>query len=172
MKKYIIPLALAAMAFASCNKEEIVIPDDQKEMISFSMTDEAGAPATKAGFNSTTRIVMRMRSKDNATSFRYTRTVAQANPMASGKQYSDVLFDGSNKRYWDDAHGRKSLLSVYAVAVPNGDNSITSICIFFTILHHYKLRLIQQASQSIKDHHVLIHQFLMMFERIVDISRL
>ena len=123
MKKYIIPLALAAMAFASCNKEEIVIPDDQKEMISFSMTDEAGAPATKAGFNSTTRIVMRMRSKDNATSFRYTRTVAQANPMASGKQYSDVLFDGSNKRYWDDAFGRDANISVFALAIPDKNDA-------------------------------------------------
>lgn len=128
MKKFIIPLALVAIAFSGCKKEEVVIPDDQKEMISFSMTDEAGVPATKAlqtkaGFSGATRIVMRMRSKDASTNFRYTRTIAQANAQASGKAYSDVIFDGSNKRYWDDAFGRDANISIFALAIPNKNDA-------------------------------------------------
>ncbi len=125
MKKYIIPLALAAMAFASCNKEEIVIPDDQKEMISFSMSD--GTPMTKAGFTGAeTRIVARFQSDEKGGSgVRYTKTVLKANVGGSGTDdYSTVeYYTGANTRYWDDAFGRKGQISVYAVAIPNSTDA-------------------------------------------------
>lgn len=135
MKKYIYPMALTAtlLATAACSDDEVndiqQVPDSQKEQISFSMTDEAGNPATltRAGFTASTRIVMRMRSKDASTNYRYTRTIAQANAEASGKKYSDVIFDGSNKRYWDDAYGRDANISVFALAIPNkSDASLLS----------------------------------------------
>lgn len=90
------------------------------------MTDEAGSPAivqTRAGFTATTRILMRMRSKDASTNYRYTRTIAEAAAEASGKKYSVVTFDGSNKRYWDDAFGRDANISVFALAIPNQSSS-------------------------------------------------
>lgn len=123
MKKAFIVLALAAFAAASCQKDEPVIPDDQKDLISFSLSD--GAAGTKAGFGgSATFIAMRMQSNEKGGSgVKYTRTVATAAKDATSPttatSYSEVTFSSENMRYWDDAHGRKSLLSVFAVAIPN-----------------------------------------------------
>lgn len=132
MKKYIYPMALAAtlLTTTGCSDDEVndapVIPDDQKEMISFSVSDEANS--TRAGFiGSETSLAMRIQSSERlGTGNKYTRTVAKAavDGTKSATSYSVVTFDGLYKRYWDDAHGRKSLLSVYAVAVPNGGSSI------------------------------------------------
>ncbi len=133
MKKYIYPLAITAtlLAAPSCSDDEVnavdqPIPDSQKEMISFSLSD--GAASTRAGFTgSATHLVMRIQGneKGNTTNAKYTRTVATAAVGGSGvDDYSDVTFNTSDKRYWDDAFGRKSLLSVYAVAIPNGGNSL------------------------------------------------
>ena len=65
MKKYIYPLAVTAamLTAASCDDNEIIetpIPDSQKEMISFSLSD--GASQTRAGLHTTatTRVVMRI----------------------------------------------------------------------------------------------------------------
>lgn len=124
-------LAATLLTTTGCSDDEVndapVIPDDQKELISFSVSDEANS--TRAGFlGSDTHLVLRIQSIDrtSASSVKYTRTVATAAKDASGGEtdYSVVSFNNSDKRYWDDAHGRKSLLSVYAVAVPNGGNSI------------------------------------------------
>lgn len=133
MRKYIIPLALVAVAFASCNKEEIAIPDDQKTAIEFSLSDGAGAPVTKAGFDggsnqSNTLISARFVSTETgSTNTRMTRTLLLASPEASGSGYSVVNYNGdSYKRYWDDAYGRKGNISVYAIAVPNKPTGVTN----------------------------------------------
>lgn len=126
MKKAFIVLALAAFAAASCQKDEPVIPDDQKDLISFSLSD--GAAGTKAGFTgAATSIAMRIQSDEKGgTGVRYTRTVATADVDGTNSDvsYSTVTFTDAYKRYWDDAFGRKGLLSVYAVAVPNGSSSL------------------------------------------------
>lgn len=134
MKKYIFTTALAtSLLITSCADNEFVenvIPDSQKEMISFSLSD--GASQTRAGFTGgDTKIVMRIQSNDrtNTGNAKYTRTCALAKQDESNTEnsYSSVSFDfnGNNyTRYWDDAHGRKSLLSVYAIAVP-GKNDDT-----------------------------------------------
>ena len=131
MKKYIYPMALvAALATTTaCSDDDDVIqniPDDQKSKISFSMSDESAS--TRAGFlGSATHLVMRIKSDEKGgTGVKYTRTVATAavDNTNTDISYSTVSFNNSDKRYWDDAHGRKSLLSIFAVAVPNGDNSI------------------------------------------------
>lgn len=126
MRKYIIPLALVAVAFASCNKEEIAIPDDQKTAIEFSLSDGAGAPVTKAGFTEAdTRIVARIQSDEkNGSGVRYVKTVLTASKDAattpSASTYSVVGYATNGEtRYWDDAFGRNGQLSVYAVAIPN-----------------------------------------------------
>ena len=135
MKKYIYPLAVTAamLAAASCDDNEIIetpIPDSQKEMISFSLSD--GASQTRAGFTGTdTKIVMRIQSNEkNGSGVKYTRTCALAKKdnTNDANSYSAVTFTlGSINytRYWDDAHGRKSLLSVYAIAVPNKNSDTT-----------------------------------------------
>lgn len=143
MKNYIYPAALALMLLsaASCNKIQVTepqIPDELKDEISFSMqSDATAAPKTKAGFEATTRIVMRIQSDDRRTSplaTKYTRTVAEASAEVTktgGFKCSDVTFSVENGlvRYWDDAYGRNSLLSVYAVAIPGKSGSASETLI-------------------------------------------
>ena len=130
MKTYIYSLAFATtiLSAISCSDNEIIdnpIPDSQKEMISFSLSD--GASQTRAGFiGADTKIVMRIQSNDrtDASNVKYTRTcaLAEKDNTNEANSYSQVTFsfDSNNyTRYWDDAHGRKSLLSVYAIAVPD-----------------------------------------------------
>lgn len=121
-------LIIAALALVACNKEKLengltTIPDDQKEQISFSMSDDSGV-GTKAGFTgATTRIVARFQSDEKGTSNKkYTRTVLKAAKDNTGgaDDFSKVsYYTDDNIRYWDDAYGRKAQVSVYAVAIPN-----------------------------------------------------
>lgn len=144
MKKAFIPLALATALFTTgCKDSENIIdtpstPISEKEMISFSMSDAQGAAQstrafsaeglTRAGFDGKygssssqkTQILMHIESQNGTESkWKFTKTQAIAEPQASGKDYSDVSFPEVYSRYWDDAHGRNSLLSIYAVAIPN-----------------------------------------------------
>ena len=133
MKKYFYALCMAtALGTVGCSddKESVELDNSMKTPIQFSMTDEGGSaitkadPMTRAGFTSNTAIVMKMRSvkKGDNTDKKYTVTNAVAEKENSDKQYSEVKFDntsGINQRYWDDAHGRNSQLSIFAVAVPN-----------------------------------------------------
>lgn len=142
MKKYIYSMAIAATFFsaASCSDEVVngevpVTPEGQKEQISFSMSDGSASSGTRAfsaegltragfdgnyGSNSSqnTQILMHIESK-NGSKWKFTKTQAVAEPQASGKNYSEVSFPEDYRRYWDDAHGRNSKLSIYAVAIPN-----------------------------------------------------
>ena len=143
MKKYIIPLSIVAATFAaSCSSDENLpqeIDNSMKTPIEFSMTDQTGSATigaesyraqTRAGFSAQTRIVMRMMaekitlgssSEATASETKYTKTEAVAETN-NGNQYSDVTFTNSesviNTRYWDDAYGRDTKLSVFAIAVP------------------------------------------------------
>ena len=144
MKKAFIPLALATALFTTgCKDSENIIdtpstPDlTDHEAISFSMSDAQGATTTRAfyaegltraGFDGKygesnsqkTQILMHIESQDgSASKWKFTKTQAIADPQASSKDYSDVSFPEVYTRYWDDAHGRNSLLSIYAVAIPN-----------------------------------------------------
>lgn len=131
-------LAVAALGLSACSTEEL--PDNGgnsngKTAIEFAMSNTGGigmsldsraaaSDASRAGFGSDTRIVMRIGSQktDDASDIKYTRTTATASKqVTTGTQdYSTVTFaQGSEMRYWDDAHGRKSQLSVYAVAIPD-----------------------------------------------------
>jgi len=128
MKKYIYPMLLTSALFtAACSSDIDVtndIPDDQKDMISFSMSDgsEASTRSTRAGFTASTKIVMRIQTDATSKTTKYTRTVANAGVQKTatgGFVYSDVTFSTENgyTRYWDDAYGRAAKLSVYAVAI-------------------------------------------------------
>lgn len=152
MKKAFIPLALATALFTTgCKDSENIIdtpstPDlSDHEAISFSMSDAQGATQstrafsaeglTRAGFDGTygnsssqkTQILMHIESQNgSASKWKFTKTQAIADPQASSKDYSDVSFPEVYTRYWDDAHGRNSKLSIYAVAIPNLSNLATS----------------------------------------------
>lgn len=139
MKKLTYSLALAtALVATSCSdKEELineVVDPNAKEMISFSMSDADASPVTRAegltraGFDGTyggsssqkTQILMHIESQKGTTSkWKFTKTQAVADPEAGSVGYSDVSFPEAYRRYWDDAHGRDSKLSIYAVAIPN-----------------------------------------------------
>lgn len=131
MKKFLIPTILTTTLFGvfACNNDEVIdniVPEDQKSPIEFSMTDANGSVtmANRAGFNAATRIVMQIRSVETGgTSTSYTRTIAEGYAKESGKEYSKLHFDTSNMRYWDDAFGRKANISVFAVAIPDKNES-------------------------------------------------
>lgn len=134
MKKYFYALCMAtALGTVGCSddKESVELDNSMKTPIQFSMTDEGGSaitkadPMTRAGFKNTTAIVMKMKSVNStdASDVKYTVTNAEAGEEDTSKKYSAVTFTNStsviNQRYWDDAHGRNSKLSIFAVAVPN-----------------------------------------------------
>lgn len=128
MKKFTKLFLFAALALASCNKvgPEVTIPDDQKERISFSLSDGT----TKAGFTGAqTRIVARFQSDENGTenaNSRYTKTVmtAAVDGTNNATSFSTVDYLGdAYRKYWDDAFGRSGYISVYAVAIPNSTDA-------------------------------------------------
>ena len=129
-------LAVAALGLSACSTEEL--PDNGgnsngKTAIEFAMSNTGGigmsldsraaaSDASRAGFGADTRIVMRIGSQktDDASDIKYTRTTASAQVSEGTADYSTVTFaPGTEMRYWDDAHGRNSQLSVYAVAIPD-----------------------------------------------------
>ena len=135
MKKYLFPVALAtALITTGCSESDFLdnmMPDSEKERISFSLSDAA---SSRSGFSGG-RTFMAMRIQSNkktggsGVGVKYTRTVAAGKKDVSGTDasWSDVVFEGDNVRYWDDAHGRYSLLSVYAVAIPNSEDDIKNL---------------------------------------------
>lgn len=122
--------ATALLAVGCANNEDVVtpdpvIPDSQKEMISFSLSDNSAAQ-TRAGFlEGDTRILARFQSDNKETSpteVRYTKAVLKAtkNATNTAEAYSSVAYMTIGEtRYWDDAFGRSANISVYAVAIPN-----------------------------------------------------
>lgn len=147
MKKYIFPLSIAATLFAaSCSSDEKIeepLDNSMKTPIEFSMTDNTASASvgvegsTRAGFTEKTGIVMRMKaekipldgSASDEVETKYSKTYAEAAIESNG--YSSVLFTNSdnkiNQRYWDDAYGRNTKLSIFAVAVPGKTSGISQL---------------------------------------------
>lgn len=147
MKKYIFPLSIAATLFAaSCSSDEKIeepLDNSMKTPIEFSMTDNTASASvgvegsTRAGFTEKTGIVMRMKaekftlggSATDAEDTKYSTTYAEAEIESNG--YSNVSFTNSenkiNQRYWDDAYGRNTKLSIFAVAVPGKTSGISQL---------------------------------------------
>lgn len=124
MKKIITLGAMAMVLCATgCSTDDTVsneINNDGKEKIQFAAGDNQ-VLTSRAGFNSATKIVARIVSDSrNSSETKCVKTVLSA---ASGAQdadgFSNVSYAEGKTRYWDDAHGRYSRLSVYAVAIPN-----------------------------------------------------
>lgn len=128
MKKIITLGAIAAMLCAtSCSTDETVgneKSNEGKEKIQFAAGDDY-VLTSRAGFTSQTRIVARIMSESrDGGNAKCVRTVLTAKSGGSGvNDYSQVVYMDGKTRYWDDAHGRKSRLSVFAVAVPNKEDN-------------------------------------------------
>ena len=128
--KYIIP-ALALGAAVSCAKESVADipqnPADGKELIAFTQEGSAMTKglATKAGFGSDTNVVMRIVAEkivpdgETAPAPRYAEAEATAEAEVSGSSLSNLKYISGQERYWDDAFGRDSKLTVYAFAIPD-----------------------------------------------------
>lgn len=126
----------------ACSVDDVISTekdDSEKTPIEFSMTDNTGATVavsgnTRAGFSSNTKLVVKMvaektetNNSTTTTSYKYTETSATAKSESGNTGYSDVNF-GNDVRYWDDAFGRDTKLSIYAVAVPGQTDNSSSLC--------------------------------------------
>ena len=126
--KFILPAAaLAAVVACSRTALEPTDPNAGKELISFAGDGSAFTKAslTKAGFESETKVVMRIKAEAEGKTTRYTEAVATASANITSDTHSSLVHDHSDlsyaagyERYWDDAFGRDSKLTVYAFAIP------------------------------------------------------
>lgn len=127
MKKITFPMLLATvLVAASCSNEDVtnVGTENGKDLIWFGSANNS--VTTRAGFGASTRIVAQIvsepRTGSDPSTAKYTKAVltADADATQSTTTYSKVGYaTGYNNKYWDDAHGRYSRLSVYAVAIPS-----------------------------------------------------
>lgn len=136
MKKFIFPLGLAAMLTVSCSDDTTSpeLDDSQKTPIMLSSTDNTAKTSysfdgnTRAGFaTNKTSIVMRMVATDGSNNYKSTKVTATAEQdkvLENGKPTTYSTVDLNTPRYWDDAFGRKTKLSIYAVAIPNQESII------------------------------------------------
>lgn len=132
MKKIITFGALAlTLCATSCSTDETVgneANNDGKEIIQFAAGDSQ-VLTSRAGFAANTRIVARFVSDERGGTSAGTKCVKTVMTAAAGAQtedgYSNVTYVDGKTRYWDDAHGRKSILSVYAIAVPGDMTKLT-----------------------------------------------
>ena len=86
---------------------------------------------TRAGFDSSTKVVMRIKAEGKtAADVRYTQAVATAAAQKTADDgcntgyglvgtHSHLNYAAGMNRYWDDAFGRDTKLTVYAVAIPD-----------------------------------------------------
>ena len=142
MKKYLnyTLTALALVALVACADEAsstssgtTPTPEGGKTLIAFSQEGSAMSTRamTRSGFTANTKVVMRIKAQGAAaTDVRFAQVVATASAETTvadacntgyglAGTHSHLTYAAGQERYWDDAFGRDSKLTVYAVAVPN-----------------------------------------------------
>lgn len=142
MKKYLnyTLTALALVALMACSDEAsstssgtTPTPEGGKTLIAFSQEGSAMSTRamTRSGFTANTKVVMRIKAQGAAaTDVRFAQVVATASAETTvadacntgyglAGTHSHLTYAADQERYWDDAFGRDSKLTVYAVAVPN-----------------------------------------------------
>lgn len=140
MKKIHFPILLAtALCLTACsNDDDVSSNDDGKALISLGGIGQNNM--TRAGFTgaeTTLKIHYVSTRKANSETFPYNdgmkddgTTVKPTLYMSSSataaidqtgldEGFSTVTQTTAEKRFWDDAHGRNSLIALYAIAVPN-----------------------------------------------------
>jgi hypothetical protein len=152
--KYTWPV-VALCALAACADDDnaadntIVDPHNGKELIEFSGEGSplTRASLTRAGFHASeqTEIMVKIVATDKRTGTGFPKTSRNtvtwatasatktdtehsvAGLLGAGFEHSDVTYKtDASYRYWDDAFGRKTNLSVYAVAVPGKTGKISA----------------------------------------------
>lgn len=115
--KFTLP-ALALCAAVACSKTAVepVNPNAGKELISFA--GEGDAMTKAAGFTVDTKVVMRIKAEATGKTPRYAEAVANALAVSNATDLSTLDYISGKERYWDDAFGRESKLTVYAFAIP------------------------------------------------------
>ena len=143
-KRYLyIWFILVLMALASCTKDtaEGVTPDTPKGKTLIALSQEGSAMRagfTRSGFENTTKVVVRIQAVDgsNTSSVRYAQAVMTAGAEVTNNDehnafdpnlgaHSHMSYVSGQERYWDDAYGRTSRLSVYGVAIPNNQTELS-----------------------------------------------
>ena len=146
MKKYLnyTLTAFALCALMACSEDTSssgssgLAPDGNKQLRAFSQEGSAmtRAAMTRSGFDTSTKVVLRIKAEGATSSdIRYTQAVATASAQTTDDDacntgygligtHSHLTYAAGQERYWDDAFGRDSKLTVYAVAVPNKSNII------------------------------------------------
>ena len=142
MKKYLnyTLTALALVALMACSDEAsstssgtTPTPEGGKTLIAFSQEGSAMSTRamTRSGFTANTKVVMRIKAQGAAaTDVRFAQVVATASAETTvadacntgyglAGTHSHLTYAAGQERYWDDAFGRDSKLTVYAIAVPN-----------------------------------------------------
>lgn len=115
--KFTLP-ALALCAAVACSKTAVEPenPHAGKELISFA--GEGDAMTKAAGFTVDTKVVMRIKAEATGKTPRYAEAVANALAVSNATDLSKLDYISGKERYWDDAFGRESKLTVYAFAIP------------------------------------------------------
>ena len=130
--KYTLSMVALCGALASCSDETttdgIFNSNNGKELISLSGNDNGvtRAALTRGGFSAATKVEMRIKAinkNDASAKARYAEATATAS-AATGSDLSNLSYALGLERYWDDAFGRESQLTIYAFAIP-GQTSAT-----------------------------------------------
>lgn len=130
--KYTLPVVALCATLVSCSDDTttdgVFNPNNGKELISLSGNDNGvtRAALTRGGFSADTKVEMRIKAvnKNNASAkARYAEATATAS-AATGSDLSNLSYASGLERYWDDAFGRESQLTIYAFAIP-GQTSAT-----------------------------------------------
>lgn len=124
--KYTLSMVALCGALASCSDETTsggnANNNDGKELIALSGNDNGVTRAafTRGGFSAATTVEMRIKAKDISgtyTTARYAKATATAS-ATTGDNLSSLTYADGMARYWDDAFGRNSQLTIYAFAIP------------------------------------------------------
>lgn len=123
--KYTLPVVALCATLVSCSDDTtdgIFNPNNGKELISLSGNDNGvtRAALTRGGFSDDTKVEMRIKAinKNNTSAkARYAEATATAS-AATGSDLSNLSYASGLERYWDDAFGRESQLTIYAFAIP------------------------------------------------------
>ena len=130
--KYTLSMVALCGALASCSDETTGVGienyNNGKELIALSGNDNGvtRAALTRGGFSAETKVEMRIRAinkNDASAKARYAEATATAS-KATGSDLSNLSYALGLERYWDDAFGRESQLTIYAFAIP-GQTSAT-----------------------------------------------
>ena len=131
--KYTLSMVALCGALASCSDETTGVGienyNNGKELIALSGNDNGVTrAATQAGFSAPTKVEMRIKAEDitdaNATP-RYAEAIATAAAQTTedGINLSRLSYVEGLERYWDDAFGRNSKLTIYAFAIPGKNDA-------------------------------------------------